>query len=242
MNTYLELLKKFDEFKGKPILIGSNHKNCGLILEELLGTSGGYFNIPDYYDLEIKAAQYHEKKEITLFSHPPTGSVVFPMKYLSDKYGYPDRDFKNIKVLKGNINAKNKTKIGLFYYYKLEIDNYKKRINLNVYNNCFKLIDNSIYWDYDELKEMLERKLENLAIFLVEKKKINLKNYYIFNNMFFYHLKNFDTFISEIENGNIFITINIGVYKYGYRIGQFVDHGCSFRIKLIHIENLFIKN
>ncbi len=240
MKHYEELVNRFNTFKNKRI-INDQGKNCGLMLEDLLETSGSYFNIPDYYDIEIKATQYHEKKEIILFSHPPNGGVVFPMQYLSNKYGYHDHEYRNIKVLKGNINAKCKTRIGLFYYYKLEILRNERRIYLNVYNKYFKLIDQSIYWDFDDLKEMLERKIQNLVLFIMEKEKIDYKEYYIYKEMYYYRLRNFDAFISEIEKGNIFITINTGVYKSGYRVGQFVDHGCSFRIKLINIEKLFIK-
>ena len=237
---YKKLLReKFEKIKNIPV--PKDNKNCGLKLEELLETTGGEFNIPDFYDIEIKATQYHEKKEITLFSHPPYGNHVFPMQYISNKYGYPDRYYKNIKILKGLVKSNMKTKIGLFYYYKLHVNVPEKRIYLNIYNNFFQLIESNIYWDFDELKDMLERKLNNLAIFIAEKKIINNEDYYVYKELYFYKLKNFETFISELKNGNIYITINTGVYKTGYREGQFVDHGCAFKIKLINIEKLFIK-
>ena len=233
------LIEKFEKIKEIPFLV--ENKNCGLMLEDLLETSGGEFNIPDFYDIEIKATQYHEKKEITLFSHPPYGNHVFPMQYISGKYGYPDHDYKNINILKGIVKAKRKTRIGLFYYYKLDINDVEKRIYLNIYNSHFQLVESNIYWDYDELKDMLERKLKNLAIFIAEKKKINDNYYYIYKELTFYRLKGFEAFISELKNGNVYITINTGVYKTGYRIGQFVDHGCAFKIKLVDIEKLFTK-
>jgi len=232
------LMKKFNEIKDIPIpVIGK--KNCGIVLEELLNTTGGEFNIPDFYDIEIKAAELHPKKEITLFTHPPYGPEIFPMQYLSDKYGYPDHDYKKIKVLKGIANAKRKSRIGLFYYYKLEVNDLDRRIYLNVYNKYFRLIDNSFYWDYDELQEMLERKLKELALFIVKRRIIDDEIYYVYNDLYFYKLKGFATFIDEIKKGNIYITINTGVNKTGYRVGKFVDHGCAFKIKLVNIENLF---
>ena len=66
-------------------------------------------------------------------------------------------------------------------------------------------------------------------------------NYYSFHNMNIYSLKSFDTFIKLIEDGVVYLTINTGVHKSGYYKGQFINHGCAWRINVDNIELLYNK-
>lgn len=239
----VNLINKFNEIKKMGFIESVNcFKNgSGITLEKLLGTTGGDFNIPDFYDIEIKALRNNPNASLTLFSARTPGPYIFPMQYISNKYGYPDKDYPNIRVIKGDIYGNKKKKIGKYYYFKLNVCEKTQKIYLEVYNHKFKFIENSAYWDYDDLKEMLERKLKYMAVFNVISKRNKERFLYYYNHLDIFSLINFETFISCIKKGIIFICINTGVNKSGYRIGKFVDHGCSFRIERCNLKYLFNK-
>ena len=206
-----------------------------------MGSTGGDFNIPDFYDIEIKAIRKYYNAEFDLFNSSPDGRHVTPAKWISEKFGYPDKDFKNIKVFKGNIYANKVSKIGLFYKFKLRINKDEERIYLQIYNYRYNLINEEIYWDFDSLKEKLERKDSKIAIFWYMKKEINNEKYFKFYKMKYYELKGFDQFLNCIEKGIVFVTFKTGVFKSGKYIGNFTDHGTSFRIGKMNMEELFNK-
>ena len=241
--NYDILIEKYKEIKELGFIkADNNHFNAfGPTLERLLGSTSGDFNIPDFYDIEIKAIKNQENSKITLFSSTPDGIYPAAVNWLSNKYGYPDKDYKNIKVFKGNVYGNKFEKIGLFNSYKLKVDYNNKRIILQILDYHDHLVNADIYWDFDRLEEMVMRKIENIAIFKVD--IVNIKNirYYSYQNMDIYYIKGFELFLKLIELGKVYLTINTGVHKSGLYKGKFVNHGCAWRIKLIDIDLLYEK-
>lgn len=244
MDTFYTLKKQYDEIRklGFVKSVNNNKNSVGYTIEKLLGTTGGDFNIPDYYDIEIKALRKYSGAEFDLFNSAPDGIYVCASQWLSHNYGYPDKDYRDINVFKGNVFGNCKSKIGLKYKYKLNVDKSKQKIVLeiyNIYNN--KLVNNDIYWDFASLREKLERKVEKLAVFGFEKKEINGDLYVHYNSLNMYKLKSFETFINCIEEGTVFVTFKTGVYKKGPYTGKFTDHGTSFKISKNNLLKLFDK-
>lgn len=240
--TSFELLKKeFNRIKNMGYCKGlTNDKNSsGITLEHLLKCTGADFNIPDFYDIEIKAVREMKNKHIDLFNSAPDGSIVNSTKWLSENFGYPDRDFPNIKVIKGNIYGNRISKIGTKHLFKLNIDYSKKRIYLTILNYELKVVSKDIFWDFDSLKEKLFRKDSKLAIFEFYKKEVNGDKYYRFTKLEMFKLKSFEKFIECIERGKIFLVLKTGVFKKGKYEGNFKNHGTSFRINKEDIEDLF---
>ena len=239
--NFNNLLSKFNIIKKQGYIksITSAKNGCGITLEHLLHASGGDFCIPDFDGIELKAIRDYDYADFDLFNASPDGKYVFPTQWIANKYGYPDKDYKDIKVFKGDIFGNSLNKIGLFNYFKLKVDKEKEKIILEVYNYHKALINNEIYWDFDTLKSKLERKLQNLAIINVDKLYSNKEYYYFYKNIKMYTLKSFETFIDLIDNGFIFITFKTGVAKSGKYIGKFQDHGTAFRISKNNIEKLF---
>jgi len=99
----------------------------GITFESLLGNNENDFEIPDYNGIEIKTRRAYSKSNITLFSCTPDGPHYHEIERLKDLYGYPDRMCKNSKVLNTNINAKEITKVGLFFFFQLKIDRTAKK-------------------------------------------------------------------------------------------------------------------
>ena len=98
-HNYNYLITKFNEIKEMGYIKSTNNysNNSGETLERLLGSTGGDFNIPDFYGIEIKSVRNKKNVVITLFSSTPNGKYAEATKWLSEKYGYPDKDYRNIK-------------------------------------------------------------------------------------------------------------------------------------------------
>lgn len=237
-----ELINDFLKLRRRKYISFDNSYSAGINLEKILNKSGGCFNIPDFDEFEIKTIKFNNPfSEIELFSSRADGPYPFPMQVISKKYGYPDKDFKNIKVLKGSVYGNKMKKIGLFYYYKLDVDYEKERVKLAVYNWNLEFIGYEAFWDFDSLLEKLNRKMQYLALFNYKSYMDNSSKYFWYNKLEIYKLKNDVDFLKLIENGKINIAINCGVIKSGKYIGHFIDHGTSFIIEKKYIEELFEK-
>ena len=239
-NSIDELLKKFKNIKEKGFVksVNNNKNGSGLTLEYYLGSTGGDFCIPDFKNIEIKSLSINSNSNLNMFSCAPDGKYILASQWLSYKYGYPDKVYKKIRVLKALINT-NLNKVGLFFYFSLRINRTDKKIILNVYNHKKELINSDIYWDFDSIKDKLIRKLSTLAIITNIKMEKNGKTYYKYVDIKIYKLKSFDTFIRLIENNIIFVNFKTGVYKSGYKKGKFHDHGTGFEIERHNIEKLY---
>ena len=211
--------------------------NCGLTLEKILNISKNNFELPDYNGIEIKTKYSKKEKYISLF-HATPDSHLFEIKKIINEYGYKDQN-NNFKKFYASLSTKKLTYIGNNIF-TLKVDNKNKNINLKIFDRNFNLIDNTISWSFDLLKEKLERKLNYLAYFRVEKKYELYKNYFKYNKVTFYKLRSFNEFIKLVENGKIKITFSITTYTKNYRNGAIYDHGTSFSILEDKLEELFI--
>lgn len=235
------LKNEFNKIKAKG-WIKSLYKGTGgigLTFEKLLNKEIENFEIPDYQGIEIKTHWSFSKSYTTLFNATPDGKELFEIKRLRNKYGYPDRELKNCKILYGSVSAIEKKFIGIQYQYQLYVDKSQKRIYLNIYDKRNNLIDNDTYWSFDMLEEKLRRKLTTLAYVKALKKTINKEEYFKYVSITFYQLKNFETFIELIEDGTIIINFNVGIFRNGNKKGEIYDHGTGIRIDSKNLNKLF---
>ena len=121
----------------------------------------------------------------------------------------------------------------------IKVDQQNKKILLYIFDLQGHLIENDVYWDFDTLSKKLYRKLKALAFIKALHKFINYEEYFKYYEMKIYMLKDFDTFISLIEQGIIRITFKIEVFKTGKRKGQIHDHGTSFDIEECNLLKLY---
>ena len=68
---------------------------------------------------------------------------------------------------------------------------------------------------------------------------LNDIEYYRYTDMFFYKLRDFDTFINLIKLGKIIVTFKIDVFKKGSRCGKIHDHGTGFCISRNDLSLLY---
>ena len=124
-------------------------------------------------------------------------------------------------------------------YFKLFVSRDKKKMFLEVYDFSKKLIENKTYWDFDILSEKLYRKMKVFALVEAQCKKIEGIEYFKYTSMTLYTLKNFDNFISLIEDGIIRISFKINIFTTEERFGQIYDHGTGFEISKENLEKLY---
>ena len=214
----------------KSVNRGSN--GVGFTFESLLGIQKNELEIPDYNGIELKARRYNSTSYIILFSCKPEGRYYHEVERIKEKYGYPHSIFKEYKVLNNSVYANKKNKIGQKYYFKLEVSRKNERIYLLIYDINKKLIEREVYWEFDALKEKLYRKLKWLAVVKAYSKRCCLEQteYFKYDEIKIYYLKNFETFIRLLESGTIRVNFKLNIETSAEKLGRIHDHGTSFDI------------
>lgn len=237
MVTKFEKIKKMGWIKS----IRKGTTGVGATFENLIGIDENQSPLADYYGIEIKTKRQFSKPFITLFNLTPKGKTDYEIKRIHDCYAYTYRDNKKYKVLNNSANCTEYTKIGLKYYFKLNVDYNKRKIFLCIYNINKKLIDCSTFWSFDSIENKLMCK-DNIIAYIesTSKFKSNIE-YFKYDSISFYKIKNYETFFKLIEKGKIRITFKIGVFLSGKRIGEIHDHGTGFDIDKNDIELLYNK-
>ena len=214
----------------------------GYTFEELLSKPEENFPIPDFNGIEIKTGRKCTRRDIHLFSSAPDGDYLFPVERILKYVGYPDKEFRNAKIFNMNFNAKKFKKIGIFKEGKIFVNWKEQKIDFiarKIENKKYFNIDTS--WSFKMLEEKLNLKLQYLARIIADVKVIDGIEYFNYQEISFYKLKDFNTFINLIESGYIEINFNIGVFKSGPRIGKIHDRGVGFSINERNIDMLFDK-
>jgi hypothetical protein len=233
------LINKFKLLKSAGFVEGiKKNKNAGgIVLENKFNCGADDLCFPDYEGIELKAIRDYDDAPIELFNDTPSGPYMNTTQWLTNKYGYPDKTWREKKAFKGDVNSQVINKIGLFYGYKLRVE--KKKLILEIYNFYNKKINEDLYWEFEWLKRKLETKLKYFALINTTRIYSKGKYYYNYNNMKIYKLKDFNVFIELLKQGIITITFKNGYYKSGKYKGNFHDHGTSFRIHKKDLSKLF---
>ena len=213
----------------------------GYTFEALLNKDEDTFPLADFNGLEIKTMRKNSRRVLHLFNITPDGDYLFPIKRILDKLGYPSKTTPEYKVFKMCVNALEYTKLGLSKKAKLYVNREKQRIDLIATTSKGKKIDVDVSWSFELLLERINWKLRYLVIILADNKFLDDVEYFRYSDIYFYELKDFDTFLRLIELGVITITFNIDVFKSGRRLGQIYDHGTCFSISYGYIGNLYNK-
>lgn len=239
----LKIKEKFDKIKKigwiESKRVGST--GVGYTLEFMFNTDENNLEIPDLNIFELKAQRNFSNSYITLFNATPDGDYLFEIERLRKQYGYPDKDFKQYKIVNCDVFANKITNLGAKYKQTIKINTDEEKIRLNILNNDLNLIDNEISWSFKLIKDKFKRKLQFLTFVEAEKKTVNGKEYFKYKDIVFYEAYSFDKFIELLTKGIIKITFKIGIFKSGKRQGQVHDHGTGFSIKKENLNFLYKK-
>ena len=156
--------KDFSVIKSKGFIESHRTHNTGIgkTFEDVIGIVENNSSLADYQGiLEIKSKRDLSKSMLTLFTKSPSNPKG-ANSYLREVYGHPDKN--NMKILHTTISA---TKFNTFFSkigFKLEVDEKAEKIFILVKNlTTNKIIDNSIYYTFADLKQIIETKCEHIA-------------------------------------------------------------------------------
>ena len=237
------LQKEFERIKNEGWIkeVNKTKGSCGYTFEAKLSKQEDNFPVPDYHDIEIKTMNNNTKNNLHLFNLTPDGDYLFPIKRILDELGCPCKDDRKLKTFYRGFNSKDYTRIIFGRMGKIRVNYDKRKVELVVINSKLENLDVGISWSFDYLKERLELKLKYLALVRVSSTIMAGEGYYHYDNIAFYKLKDFNTFVSLIEKGAIEITFKIGVHKTSDKYGMPYDHGTDFSIAVSDLELLYDK-
>lgn len=217
------------------------YTNSGLLLEQELGIQSNDFSVADIDGIEIKAVNVFTDYPITLFSCTCDGPDVFELNRLVERFGVRDYIYKDVKVLYVKLYANEFSNWGKYLKMKLHIDRLEKKIYIIVANRNGKVIEKRAYWNFDTINSLLERKLNKLCVVYFRRATQDQIKYCNFFKYTFFEYINFDSFLAELEIGNILVSLKYGVYRNGYKRGTSYNHGTSFSINANRLPHLFLK-
>lgn len=161
------------------------------------------------------------------------------LKKLRNSYGTPNKTYSNINTLTKSVYANFKTTKQNGYSFKLQIKYSEKKIYLCVSDKNGKLIEKDIYWDFEDIRSAIERKLNYFAFVKYDSKIIDKENFFKYTSMNCYKLKGIDSFFELLEKGLIRIYICLSIYRSDPKAGKAHDHGIVFEIKECNLLKLY---
>lgn len=232
------LMNEFKKIRAMGYVKSSRNgvTGVGKTFEDLLNKKEDRLNLPDYLGIEIKTKLAYSKSYTTLFNKTLDGILV--SQNLCQKYGYPDKEFKNKKILNISINAQQSL-VANHYYFSLMVDYEKEKIILIIKDKKGNLLENNACWSFNLLKEAVYTKLKYVALVYAWPTTRKNETYYKYYQIKFYELKGFNEFLKLVEKGIIRVSIKVGIYKRGPKLGLYHDRGTSFELKDNDFYQLF---
>ncbi len=232
--------RDFSLVKSKGFIESHRTHNTGIgkTFEDAIGIVENNSSLADYQGiLEIKSKRDLSKSMLTLFTKKPSNPKG-ANSYLRETYGHPNKN--NMKILHTTISAK---KFNTFFSkigFKLEVDEKAEKIFILVKNlKTNKVIDNSIYYTFADLKSIIETKCENIAFINADTRVKSGKEFFYFKEATLLKDLTFKKFIQFVKDGLIVYDIRIGVYGTDSCKGKTHDHGSGFRVLKNNIPKVF---
>jgi len=185
----------------------------GKTLEDYLDISENNIALPDFGVMELKSQRIDTSSMMTLFTKSPDGITNTEIRR---RFGYPDPEFPNIKILHQTIDSGRKNAMG----FHLKIN--EKQGKLFILKNK----DVLGYYSLEFLRQKAVEKIGNgLILVFADSKKERGHEHFHFKEAWI--LKNIDPtkFLALSK-----YDIRLGVYHSGGKAGQLHDHGSAFRL------------
>lgn len=197
----------------------------GKTLEDLLAIKENNIPLCDIGKVaELKAYRKDATSMLTLFTLEPKPKGGDRDRFLLDNFGYSKRDNKRSKELHSTVTCKRYNNQGL----KLSV----KKDKISVVGRKRKI---NIFWDFEILREKFNEKLPALVFVLADRKIINGKECFHFNEAHFLSGFNFNLFKKMVKKD--FVVVDFRMY---YKPnGSVRNHGTGFRVKIGKLYNCF---
>lgn len=240
-DEFKKIIDKFIEINKRGYVLGINNLNnsAGLTFERMLGKTPDSLFFPDYNGVEIKTTCRFSRYNIGLFSLSFDGPYLFESNYLIENYGYYNCEYEENKKLIVNLKINEKVLVNDKYYFELKINYDDKRIELEIYDYNFKLLEKRAFIYFDSLKQRIETKLSKLALIYASKKKTDEYLFFRYYKIVCYKYKNFETFLKLIALQDIKLSLMLRFSRSGIEIGKNKNKNMCFSIKKRGLHKLF---
>ena len=238
-----KLVEEFKRISNKGWIKSSSnsHGAVGNVFEKELGKQADALYFPDYYGIEIKCTTRYSKYPLYLFTVAFDGPTFPEINRLIDSYGWPDKDFKEKKVLFANVKCNSKSIINNKYKFRLDIDENEEKMFLCIYDLNDNLLERKSFVYIDSLYNHLCLKLKKLATIKAFKKKTDNYNSFRYYYIAIYKLISFERFIVLLQNGYINASIIARMNKSGVDVARYRNKNLVFSINKKNINLLFEK-
>jgi hypothetical protein len=199
----------------------SGDTGIGKTLEDLLDITENNKDQPDFGEYELKSARINSNSMLTLFTKTPKPRGA--AKNLRDNFGYyRDGNPNNEKILHTTLSTENFVMIA----------DTGKQLKIHYESNKISIIDNNQeeygYWFIEDLQQAFERKYKNKLVYArAQSRGAGSQEEFKYTDAYILSGFDYNTFVSLIEQGKIYIDLRIGQYP----DGRTHDHGTAFRIK-----------
>lgn len=237
-----KLIEKFKKIANQKYIEAVNRSDgaIGSTFETALGKKNDSMFFPDYEGIEIKCSGRFSNYPVTLFGLTFDGPTFPEIYRLIEKYGLPDKDFPDKKVMYAWISYDNYEFLyNGKYIFKLDIDFNEEKIYLIVYDKDHNFIERESFVYLWSLYNHINIKLEHLALVFASKKKIFDKNYFRYYKMMIYKMKSYENFLEQIKRGTFDIQIIARLTKYGKDISRYRNKGLVFALKKELFDRVF---
>ncbi len=238
-DTLKEFLEKFKKIAQKGFIKSSSNDwgAIGKTFEKEMGKLPDSSYNPDYKDIEIKCSSRYSRYPLYLFTISFDGPGENEIERITNRYGFYDHDFPDKKVLfrriSNEINKKNK------YNFSLDVSYKEKRIYLCIFDSNGNLIEKQAYISFSRLEEHFDRKMRKIAYIKASTKIIDNIKYYRYYCLFFYKIKDFNTFLSLIRKDRLDINLISRINKSGIDAGKNQNKNIVIAISKKNIQLLF---
>lgn len=197
----------------------------GKTLEDLLEIKENNIPLCDIGKIaELKAYRKDATSMLTLFTLEPKPKGGDRDRFLLDNFGYSKRNNRRSKELHSTVTSRRYNNQKL----KLSV----KKDKISVLGEGRKL---NIFWDIEILRQKFNEKLPALVYVLADRKIINAREHFHFNEACFLSGFDFELFKRMVKKD--FIVVDFRMY---YRPnGSVRNHGTAFRVKIKRLYSCF---
>jgi len=218
----------------------SHNTGIGKTFEEMMRIHENNNQLADYKDvLELKSHRELSSSMITLFTKSPTHPKG-ANEYLRENYGKMDAKADGMKILHTTLSATRFNTFNNRFGFRLSVDPTAKKIFIIVTDlKSRKILEDNIYYSFDELSGIIEKKCKYIAYIIAKHKEQDGKELFHFEKSYILTGLTFEKFIKLIQDGIILYDFRIGVYRSGKNKGKTHDHGSGFRFLKRHLQTIF---
>ncbi len=219
--------------------ISKNNNEFGLMIEKMLNISSNELPVADYNGIELKCRKKNSIYSLKLFTCNFESDNLFELEHIFNKFS---TKYNMKRIFNHSFFANKYSFINSNVLSKLEIDYENEKIDLCFFDNEKKIINNTCFWSFNLIKKRISIKLNHLCLISYNTIYRDSGKYYQIENIDFYSIKNFDTFIQLISEGIIFISTSISTMEKKNGETGIYNHGIGFCIDFKNIQKLFNQN